>query len=126
MIVVYALWALQLLISAALLAKVLAAGEEKKLVQPNQFVPSTKISECERLENLDKRYHCSELEGGVVSIHVCCFAVLTDPRHDRGIFILKSFLGMWFHRSTCICRGRCHLQSDVHSTIVCLIIYSTS
>lgn len=78
----YVLWSLQLLISAALLAKILATLEEEKLVRPDQFSPAVKMSECAKLDNANKRYHCSELEGGLVSIHVCCLQFLLILEND--------------------------------------------
>ena len=62
MILVHALWALQLLVSAALLAKLLAMFEEEK------EIPGVKPkSACESLDYQDTDYQCSELKGGVVS-----------------------------------------------------------
>ena len=62
MILVHALWALQLLVSAALLAKMLAIFEEEK-----EILGIKLKSACENFENQDKDYQCSELKGGVVS-----------------------------------------------------------
>ena len=62
MILVHALWALQLLVSAALLAKMLAIFEEEK-----EILGIKQKSACESLDDQDKDYQCSELKGGVVS-----------------------------------------------------------
>ena len=62
MILVHALWALQLLVSAALLAKMLAIFEEEK-----EILGIKQKSLCESWDDLDKDYQCSELKGGVVS-----------------------------------------------------------
>ena len=63
MILVHALWALQLLVSAALLAKMLAIFEEEKEILGIKLQKSA----CESLDDQDKDYQCSELKGGVVS-----------------------------------------------------------
>ena len=58
MIVLHALWALQLLVSAALLAKVLSILDDKRGI--------FQISACEGLDKQNKDYQCSELKGGLV------------------------------------------------------------
>ena len=60
MIFVYALWALQLVVSAALLAKVATTFQK-------EFDSLGKASLCDLLNKGDKVYQCSQLEGGVVS-----------------------------------------------------------
>ena len=63
MIFVYALWTLQLLISAALLTKVLTTYQKEL-----DTVGGNKISPCDAFDKRDKDYQCSQLEGGVVSL----------------------------------------------------------
>ena len=67
MIVLHALWALQLLVSAALLAKVLSILDDKRKV-----LGITQKSACEEFDEQNKDYQCSELKGGLVS---CIFVV---------------------------------------------------
>lgn len=61
-IFVYALWALQLVVSASLLAKV-ATSFQKEF----DIGRGVKLSSCDLFDKGDKDYKCSELEGGVVS-----------------------------------------------------------
>ena len=62
MIFVYALWALQLVVSAALLTKVLTSFQKE-----SDYGLGIKMSACDSFDKGDKDYQCSQLEGGVVS-----------------------------------------------------------
>ena len=62
MMFVYALWALQLVISAALLTKVLTTYKKEL-----DAAGGNKMSQCDLFDKEDKDYQCSQLEGGVVS-----------------------------------------------------------
>ena len=98
MIVPHALLTLQLLISAALLAKVLATlDKEMKL----SWLRSLK-SLCENFDYQNKDYQCSDLKGGLVSarlimfkisksfchFYVCCFVAALVFVVDTVIYIV--------------------------------------
>ncbi|CAB4045529.1 Hypothetical predicted protein, partial [Paramuricea clavata] len=59
MVIVHALWTLQLLVSTALLAKILATYEKER----DQGL-GNKQSYCDHFDKTDKDYQCSELIGG--------------------------------------------------------------
>jgi hypothetical protein len=63
MVIVHALWTLQLLVSTALLAKILATYEKE-----GDFGFGNKQSVCDQFDKADKDYQCRELIGGVVRI----------------------------------------------------------
>ena len=73
-----ALWTLQLLVSTALLAKVLTTWQKEV---------GGALSECDRLDKLDNRkydYNCTQMIGGVVS-----YAVMELCRYgETNIYIL--------------------------------------
>ena len=71
-IFVYALWTLQLVISAALLAKVLTSFQIEELDDGR----GNKISLCDAFDKRDKDYQCSQLEGGVVSLLLVVLLIL--------------------------------------------------
>lgn len=61
MVAIHALWALQLVVSTALLAKILTTMEKKE---------DGRFSECDGHDELGSEYQCSHLIGGVVSFLV--------------------------------------------------------
>jgi hypothetical protein len=64
MVVVHAIWTLQLLVSSALLAKVLASNE-KKVDYSGGF--GMKKSNCDIFDDTNQDYTCKHLISGVVS-----------------------------------------------------------
>ncbi|CAB3997954.1 ---NA--- [Paramuricea clavata] len=73
MVIVHVLWTLQLLVSTALLAKVLATYEKER-----DIGSGNKQSYCDFFDKADKDYQCSELIGGVACGFIGTILFLVD------------------------------------------------
>ncbi|XP_028392850.1 uncharacterized protein LOC114517354 [Dendronephthya gigantea] len=87
MVAVHALWALQLVVATALLAKILTTFEEVKTIIGLRVVEK---SLCDSLDESEKDYQCSHLIGGVV----CGFFAFILFCIDTVVYII------WCNKST--------------------------
>ncbi|CAB4029797.1 ---NA--- [Paramuricea clavata] len=78
MVIVHALWTLQLLVSTALLAKVLATYEKEQDLLPIYVISEKKQSFCDNFDEANTNYQCSQFIGGVACGFIGTILFLVD------------------------------------------------